>query len=130
MQKQVMPFMARVALSPLFLISGLGKVAAPAATISYIAASGMPYPVIAYYGALLVELLGAVALLTGFKMRWAALMLIGYSIVATLFFHNELGDPKQILQALKNLAIIGGLLALTSVGPGRWALGRDTPLTR
>jgi uncharacterized membrane protein YphA (DoxX/SURF4 family) len=38
-----------------------------------------------------------------------------FTVLATLFFH--LG-PGQLVNALKNVAIIGGLLYLAAAGPG------------
>ena len=45
----------RLLLASLFLFSGVGKLLAPAATKGYIAAMGLPFPDLAYLGALVVE---------------------------------------------------------------------------
>ena len=62
---------------------------------------------------------GAVGLLLGYQTRYAALALVLYVALATLMFH--VGDG-QLTAALKNLAVIGGLLYVLSAGPGAWAL--------
>lgn len=114
---------ARILMSPLFLVSGLGKIAHPVTTQAYIVAAHMPAPSIAYFGAIAVELLGGLALIAGFRPRITATILILYTLAATAFFHAKLGDPSQVIHVMKNLAIVGGLLQLWVWGPGRWVVG-------
>jgi len=66
---------------------------------------------------LVLKLGGGVALLAGYRTRCAAMTLIFYVALATLMFH--VGDG-QLTNALKNLAVIGGLMAVLAAGPGRW----------
>jgi putative oxidoreductase len=73
------------------------------------------------------------ALLFGFKTRWAALALAVFTAVASFFFHDYWSMPaeQQMMQQLmfgKNLAIVGGLLALAAFGAGR--LSVDAKLGR
>ena len=54
-------------------------------------------------------------MLTGFKARYAALVIALWLVPVTLVFHNFWGVPaaqqqEQMINFLKNLAIIGGLL--------------------
>ena len=55
----------RALLTAIFLVSGVGKIAAPAATLDYITSVGLPAPQIAYAGALLIELVVGTLLLIG-----------------------------------------------------------------
>ena len=78
--------------------------------------------------AIVVEIGAGVALLVGYKTRWAALLLALFTLSAALFFHNYWGVPadQQLMQQLmfsKNLGIAGGLLALAAFGAG--VLGLD-----
>ena len=50
------PAVGRLLLIVLFFVSGVGKVAAPAATKAYIADQGLPFPDLAYWLAVIVEL--------------------------------------------------------------------------
>ena len=75
-----------------------------------------------------VEIGAGIALLVGFKTRWAALLLALFTLGAAVFFHNYWGVPadQQMVQKLmftKNLGIAGGLLAMAALGGG--ALGLD-----
>lgn len=114
----------RALIAGLFLFSGLGKLAAPDATIAYIAAAGLPFPTAAYAGAVAVEMIGAALLLIGYRVQLVALLLAGFSIAAAIGFHAAIGDQNQLIHFLKNVAIAGGLLQVAALSPGRAATGR------
>lgn len=116
--------LARVLLATIFVLSGAAKLADPAGTAAYVASAGLPAPTLAAWGAALLELLGGLAVLSGYRARSAALALAGFSVLAAVFFHNQLADQNQMIHFMKNLAIGGGLLQLSITGPGRFALGR------
>lgn len=116
--------LARVLLATIFVLSGLAKLADPAGTAAYVASAGLPAPQLAAWGAALLEALGGLALLIGYRARPAALALAAFSVVAALFFHNNFADQNQMIHFMKNLAIAGGLLQLAITGPGRFAIGR------
>jgi putative oxidoreductase len=110
----------RIMLALLFLISGIGKIAAYEATVGYMHAEGVP-------GALLpvtivLEIAGAVAIMAGWKTRIAALLLAGFTLVAAVIFHSNFGDQMQMVMFLKNVAITGGFLMLVANGAGRYSL--------
>ncbi len=68
----IVSVIGRILLSQIFIISGVGKAANPEGTIGYIQSVGAPLPEVAYAIALIVELGLGIALLVGFKARWAA----------------------------------------------------------
>jgi putative oxidoreductase len=73
------------------------------------------------------ELFGGLALLFGFLTRIGAIGLFVFLIPTTLYFHhfwNMTGpDAKaQMVNFMKNLAIMGGLLAIYAWGPGRYSI--------
>lgn len=112
----------RVLLASLFLFSGFGKLAAPAATKGYIAASGMPFPDLAFIAALIVELGFATALVLGYKARLIALLMAGFTVLTAVVFHNNFADQGQLINFLKNIAIAGGLLQIAANGAGAFSL--------
>lgn len=67
------------------------------------------------------ELVAGLALLLGVMTRLAALLLAGYCLLTALMFHHQIGDASQLVQAEKNIAIAGGLLALFAVSQMRWS---------
>jgi putative oxidoreductase len=112
----------RICLSAIFLISGVGKLAAPGPTIAYIESAGLYLPRVGYAIAVCIEILGGLALLTGYRVRGAASVLAVFSLAAAIAFHAHLADPNQFTHFLKNMAIVGGLLSVLVLGGGRYSL--------
>jgi putative oxidoreductase len=112
----------RILLGAIFLISGLGKITAFAGTAAYMASLSVP-------GALLpaviaTEVLGAIAIIVGWKTRIAAFLLAGFTLLAGFLFHSNFADQIQMIMFLKNVAIAGGLLLLVANGPGPLSIDR------
>lgn len=112
----------RVLLSAIFILSGLSKVSAPAGMIGYIESVGLPFPALALTLAILIELVGGIALVLGYRTRLVAAGLALFSVVTALAFHNQLGDQNQFIHFFKNLAMAGGLLQVVAFGGGRFSL--------
>ena len=117
----------RLLMVVLFLPAGISKIAGFVGTVGYIASKGAPLPEVAAIIAIIVEVGGGLALLLGFKARWAALVLAVFTLVATVIFHNYWAMPaaQQMVQQLmfmKNIAVIGGLLTLAAWGAGAWSI--------
>ena len=94
---------------------------------AYTASGGLPGALA--LPALALEILGGLALLSGWQTRWAALALAAFTVVAGVLFHyipsQSLDAPQAFVQTLlfnKNLAIAGGLLVLAGLGAGAWSL--------
>jgi putative oxidoreductase len=118
----VLPLIGRVLVAIIFIMGGIGKLAAPGPTQGYIAAMGLPAPLLAYVVALVVELGGGVLLLVGYRTKIVAAVLAVFCVVTALVFHHALGDQNQMIHFLKNLAMAGGLLQFTAFGAGRIGL--------
>ena len=76
-------------------MSGLGKIGAYAGTAGYMASVGVP-------GALLpaviaLEVLGAIAIIIGWKTRITAVLLAGFTLLAGVLFHNNFADQIQMI---------------------------------
>ena len=114
----------RVLIAAIFILSGIGKIANPEATIGYIASAGLPFAPAALIAAALIEVGGGLALIAGFRTRFVALALAGFSVVAALAFHAQFADQNQFIHFLKNLAMAGGLLQVAAFGSGRIGLDK------
>jgi putative oxidoreductase len=115
----VLPFVGRILVATIFILSGFGKIAAPAATQGYIAAMGLPAPLLAYIGSIAIELGGGLLLLAGYRTKLIAAVLALFSIVTAFIFHHALADQNQMIHFLKNFAMAGGLLQFVAYGAGR-----------
>jgi putative oxidoreductase len=112
---------ARVLLAHIFILAGLNKMGAGyAGTQGYMEAMGVPGMLLPLV--ILVEIGAGLAVLLGWQTRWAALALAGFTVLAALIFHNNLGDQMQMILFMKNLAITGGLLLLAEHGAGVFSL--------
>lgn len=117
------PLAGRLLMMLIFLIAGVPKLTSPAQTAGYIASKGLPLASVLAIAAGIVELVCGVVIAVGWKARWAALVLAAYLVPVTAIFHNPAGlsgteGQIQMAMLLKNLAIIGGLLAIAAHGPG------------
>jgi len=109
----------RTLLASMFLVAGLGKVAGFAGTQAYMQSMGVPGALLPLVIAL--EVLGAVAIIVGYRTRLVAFMLAGFTLVAAVIFHSGADQTQQIM-FLKNISIAGGFLLLVARGAGAWSL--------
>jgi putative oxidoreductase len=122
-------FVARVLIGLLFIVSGIGKIDGYEGTVELARAASVPAPEIAVALAAVAEIGLPILLIAGWQMRWTAVALIVLVLATNGFFHRfwEMEGEGRILNKMmlfKNFAIIGGLMALAVVGPGRLAIGR------
>jgi putative oxidoreductase len=123
----VFPLVARLLMVALFLPAGLNKISGFEGTVGYIASVGLPLATAGAMLAIVIEIVGPLLLLVGLQTRRAALVLAGFTVLATVLFHNFWAMPaeQQFVQQLmffKNLGVVGGLLALAGLGAGAWSL--------
>jgi putative oxidoreductase len=117
----------RLLLAPLFIYSGIGKILAFGLTASRLPGGEAGFGMFLAAGAILVELGCSTALILGIWTRWASLILIAFTIAATLMFHNFWASPAPQVQAqtinfLKNLGLIGAFAMVAVFGPGPYSL--------
>lgn len=121
----------RLIMAPLFLIAGWNKLTHIPRTAGHFAGLGIPYPDIATYLAIAVEIGLPVLIVLGLYTRSAAFGLFVFVLAATYFAHPfwaQDGAAAAASQgvALKNLALAGGLLVLSIMGGGRLAMRPGT----
>ena len=112
----------RFLIAALFLISGLGKIATPALTQGYIASAGLPFPLLAYLVAIVIELGGGILLILGYHTRIVASVMAVFTVAAALSFHRNFADQDAIAHFLKNISITGGLLQIVALGAGTFSI--------
>jgi putative oxidoreductase len=77
--------------------------------------------------ALVVMILGGVAVALGFQTRHAAILLFGFTVIVSVMMHDYWKLTQEVDRAadyeifIRNMAIAGGLLLLVGIGPGPFA---------
>jgi putative oxidoreductase len=117
----------RILIAVIFLISGFFKVGGYAQIVGYAAAMHLPAPGVAIAVAAAVELACGLAILAGFKTRFAAWLLFLYLIPVSIVFHNFWAvqgqeQQTQMVNFLKNVAIMGAMLVLSVNGAGAYSV--------
>lgn len=120
------PLVGRVLIGLLFL-AGAMKFMNIAGTTGYIESVGLPMASVLFWLSTLLEVGAAIALIIGFKTRLAAWALFVYTGLTIVFFHNNLAEQMQMTMALKNLAIMGGLLYVIMWEAGMHKSSDQTP---
>jgi putative oxidoreductase len=107
----------RLLLAVVFIVSGLQKIIDPGPTAQMLIATNLPANFALPTG--VFELVAGLLLAIGLMTRLVAVVLAGFVALTIFFFHNRFGDPLQATLALKNLAIMGGLLMTFAYGQVR-----------
>ncbi|QXH53634.1 DoxX family protein [Pseudomonas fakonensis] len=128
-QRDIVLLLARVLLMILFVLAGWGKLTGFEGTVGYMTSLGAPMPTLAAAVAVIMEFVVGILLILGFYTRPLALLFALFVLGTALIGHPfwNMVDPERsanMTQFLKNLSIIGGLLALAVSGPGRFSLDK------
>ena len=86
-------------------------------------------------GAVFLMIFGGILILTGYRSKLGAVLLLLYYIPATFIIYSFWNDPPELyrinsIQFMKNLAIIGGLMMVYVNGAGRYSIRRLFATTR
>ncbi|WP_242929041.1 DoxX family protein [Pontibacter vulgaris] len=111
---------ARILIGITFLVAGLHKVLFWDGPAMWMASKGLPFVPVLLGAAMVTELVGAMLLFAGFKVKQTAIVLILLLLPMTLMMHtfwNMEGMMQQtaIMDFIQNIAIMGGLIALAVV---------------
>jgi putative oxidoreductase len=123
----VVALVARLAMGWIFLSSGFTKLTDVALFSANLAKRGVPAPSLMGWLGAIVEFGGSLLIIFGFKIRYGAVLMILFVIVATLISHRywEFTGADLIAQRTnfwKNVTIIGGLLFMFLAGAGRYSV--------
>ncbi len=114
----------RVLLGLLFLVSGVGMFMAeggPASMAGFYTMVGLPMAGVLVWLVATLKVVAGGMLIIGRNVGCAAGALAAFTLLATLLAHRDIADPMQLTNALKNLAIIGGMLYVVAFGAGKWS---------
>ncbi|HEX9786406.1 MAG TPA: DoxX family protein [Candidatus Binatia bacterium] len=132
-QQYYLVLAGRVLISVIFLLSGVSKIMDWSGTAQLMAAQGLPLVRLLLGAAIVIEIAGGLSVLLGWNARWGARLLFLYLIPTTLVFHNFWAlsgaeQQTQLVNFLKNLSIMGGLLLVAAYDRAALVTVRDTEL--
>lgn len=128
--------MARFLMPIVFIYAGITKFMNVAGIAQTLQTSGLPIPqfdafslsrfALVGYLVALIEVLCGVMVALGYRTRAAALVLALFAVATVVVGHpfwtmEGSARAANLMQALKNLSIIAGLLIVAALGPGRYA---------
>ena len=106
----------------IFLRAGTNKVVRTASMQAYMVRHNSHVPTNLIYLAILVQILCPILVVLGYKTRWGATLLGGFTIIAGTLFHNQYGDLGELTHFFLDLATTGGFMFMFAYGPGRFSV--------
>jgi putative oxidoreductase len=116
--KTYFPPLGRLLMSSLFIWDGVRQLLSPSVFAQYFASVHVPLPNVAIWLSIPIHLLAGMALLVGFKTRWAAALLAVLSVATAFGVHLPIGDQDNMIHFYKNLVMTGGFLYVIAFGAG------------
>jgi putative oxidoreductase len=114
------------------LLTGVFFVSVPAhfgpVDLNFAIGAGVPLARFVVPATGILQLLGALSVLLGYKTKVGAWLLILFLVPVTLTMHKFWAANDPMMSQLqwgmftRNVSIIGGLLLLSQFGPGAWSL--------
>jgi putative oxidoreductase len=132
---RISAFLGRVLLGLFFLLPGIMKLQDLHGTATEMTAHNVPYVSILMPLAIGAEIAGGLALVLGFRVRFASLMLIGFTAAVNYFMHDFWSLPSELYAMemqlfIKNLAVIAGLLIVFGLGAGPMRVSRELGISK
>lgn len=117
--KRYLPALGRVLLSSIFIYDGMLQLLNPRGTAGYFAQVNVPTADMAVWISVVIHLIGGLAILVGFKIRWAAAVLALFCLGTAVGVHLPAGETTHLL---KNVAMAGGFLYVVAFGAGAFSV--------
>jgi len=134
--KDVMDLMARIFLSLIFLWEAYDSIKYFNTTKEAMTGYGITWRQdLLLGGAIFFMIFGGILILTGYRSKLGAVLLLLFYIPATFIIYSFWNDPPELyrinsIQFMKNLAIIGGLMMVFVNGAGKYSIKKLFATTR
>ena len=106
----ILDLFARILISALFFTNGVFKIMNYDGTVNWMEGYGVPGILI--IPAIILEILGPVLIILGYKIKITAAILSVFCLATAFIFHNDFSNQMQLTSFLKNIALSGGFLLL------------------
>ncbi|MBL0371780.1 DoxX family protein [Rhizobium sp. KVB221] len=110
--------LGRCLLSAIFIQAGISELMNFSGTVDYFASVGVLWPSVTIWLVAALEIFGGIAILAGYCIRIAALLLAVFAVAAASIGHSDWTDIMHFQAFMKDVAIAGGLLYVAANGAG------------
>ena len=118
----IFDLVARILISALFLLNGVFKISNYDGTVGWMEGFGIPGILI--IPAIILEIVGPILIILGYKAKIAAGLLSLFCIATAVIFHYDFSDQMQLGSFLKNIALAGGFLFIFINGTKDFSLDK------
>ena len=118
----ILDLFARISISALFFTNGVFKIMNYDGTVNWMEGYGVPGILI--IPAIILEILGPVLIILGYKIKITAAILSVFCLATAFIFHNDFSNQMQLTSFLKNIALSGGFLLLVINGSKKFSLDK------
>ena len=118
----ILDLVARILISALFLLNGVFKISNYDGTVGWMEGFGIPGILI--IPAIILEIVGPILIILGYKGKIAAGLLSLFCIATAVIFHYDFSDQMQLGSFLKNIALAGGFLFIFINGTKDFSLDK------
>ena len=128
--KNILDLISRIFLSTIFLFEAYDSIAYFQQTKNTMTTYGLTWNQdFLLTATIIVLLLGGILILIGYKASFGAFLLLLYWVPVTFIVYSFWNDPVEVrrlqsIMFMKNIAIIGGLLAIMVNGAGKYSIKR------
>jgi putative oxidoreductase len=102
--------LTRSLIALLFVVAGFQKLMDFGNTVTAVQSFHVPMAGLATAIVIFIEIVVAIMFAVGYKTRFHGFVLIGFVVLVTVVVHGDL-KGMNLVMALKNLAIVGGLMS-------------------
>ena len=118
----ILNLIGRILISSVFLISGFNKINQYDGTIEWMESFGVPGILI--IPAILLEIIGSLMIIIGYKTRVIATLFSIFCITLAIIFHNDFSNQIEFISFMKNIGLAGGFLFLVVSGAKDFSLDK------
>ncbi len=115
-------FIGRIMISLLFFSMGFSQIVNFGETCRLIKVLGFPFESSICVLGIMLNLTGGIFLMLGYKYKVGILFLMIVIAPSTFLFHFSY---EQQINFLRNMAVFGGLISLSAMGPGKFSIGNS-----
>lgn len=120
--------LGRLLMGVYFIMPAISKINDFEGTSAYMEQHNVPMISVLLVVTIIIQLAAGVALIIGFRAKYAAFLLAGLTLVISVFMHNfwvmeeGLARAHELQNFFKNMGIVAGLLIVVGIGTGKFSV--------